>query len=1185
MPQEVVVRPKLSVILPFSDTGASVGACLASLDQAAPAVAFELIQAPQGAGPLGALAAGAGRAAGEWCLFVDPAVRFRPGWFEPLATALAGSVAAVQPRLVDRDGRLLDAGGIIGPTGDLTVFGAGWEFADAPPVRCGRQVDFASTKLLLVRRDALVAAGGLASGYASRRYAEADLGLRLRAAGFELRYEPRATVSLAVTEVAGVSGSDGESVDRDRNDFRRSWAALLAGLPAADGFDDARALRPRPETGPAHSVLFIDADAAGVELARRLSRAGVFVAGHFADPAQRRQWSAALAAAGVPVYGPEPLEEPRDPVVAARWRRAQNVALPGLLVRFPFVAAVVAAGALERSRPYLETFAPEARIVPLTPGRPGEAEAALAAVLDRPARDGRQGATLSGPPPQQGLVSVVIDAGNRRDAARATLDSVLRHSDRTVEILVVGDQTASDRTARYNEVLAAARGEFVVLLEDGARVPRRWLDGLLAPLADPRVAAAGPCCNGEAAGQGVPGAPKGSPSDFARWAEDWRRQNRGRTERLSHLAPFCLALRATDLRRAGGFDETFQSPAAAAADVTVRLLPGDRSLVLAREVVIRREPDQPAAWVPGADRARFQRRHGAPLGGEVPFLSACMIVKDEEERLPDCLVSLRGLVDEVLVVDTGSSDATREIARAAGCRVAETPWTDDFAAARNVSLDAAWGEWALVIDADERAVCEDVVGFRSFLAELQLDAVLLPHRSVLGDTKDSPVSEHDEARLYRRAVFRYEGKLHEQIVRLDGRRVEAGTTRRLWLSHEGYRPTVMVERAKRARNDRIARASYEEAAGNRWWPAYTAARSTDDVEDQIRFFSEAVEHLPAHQGYRVDTICGLARALLEAGRLSEALEEARRALDESPRSGLARYLTGACLNRLDRYDEAVEVLRSLAGEDEETDSEAIFRNAGIRQTKAPVELALAYAGIGDLAAMTATLRPVVERDPAGFPDWDIVVSVLRTADPDGWTDEVARLGRAVPRLVLAAARNLPASERFRLVETLAAVSEHLSAGAALFAALELIPHLDEQSTEAAWQRWLPRLDAVPSAARTLIARRLEPAAPAAALHVWESLGNEPGAAVGRSRCHAALGSLAAAIEALDDADLSGMLPADTLFVATLAVNAGDRETAAAVLGTLPPNPEGIAAADILNVAAAIGPDTVAAVRRHVLVGA
>ena len=64
-----------------------------------------------------------------------------------------------------------------------------------------------------------------------------------------------------------------------------------------------------------------------------------------------------------------------------------------------------------------------------------------------------------------------------------------------------------------------------------------------------------------------------------------------------------------------------------------------------------------------------------------------------------------------------------------------------------------------------------------------------------------------------------------------------------------------------------------------------------------------------------------------------------------------------------------------------------------------------------------------------------------------------------------------------------------------------------------------------------------------------------------------------------------MLPADTLFVATLAVNAGDRETAAAVLGTLPPNPEGIAAADILNVAAAIGPDTVAAVRRHVLVGA
>ena len=82
-------------------------------------------------------------------------------------------------------------------------------------------------------------------------------------------------------------------------------------------------------------------------------------------------------------------------------------------------------------------------------------------------------------------------------------------------------------------------------------------------------------------------------------------------------------------------------------------------------------------------------------------LSLCMIVKDEEANLPRCLASVKGLTDEICITDTGSGDRTPTIAQAAGAKVNFQMWSDDFSAARNVSLDQATGDWVLVLDADE----------------------------------------------------------------------------------------------------------------------------------------------------------------------------------------------------------------------------------------------------------------------------------------------------------------------------------------------------------------------------------------------------------------------------------------------------------------------------------------------------
>ncbi len=74
-------------------------------------------------------------------------------------------------------------------------------------------------------------------------------------------------------------------------------------------------------------------------------------------------------------------------------------------------------------------------------------------------------------------------------------------------------------------------------------------------------------------------------------------------------------------------------------------------------------------------------------------LSLCLIARDEEEMLPGCLASVAGVVDEVVVMDTGSKDDTLRIARERGARVAQVPWSDDFSASRNAALRPWTRSW------------------------------------------------------------------------------------------------------------------------------------------------------------------------------------------------------------------------------------------------------------------------------------------------------------------------------------------------------------------------------------------------------------------------------------------------------------------------------------------------------------
>lgn len=108
-----------------------------------------------------------------------------------------------------------------------------------------------------------------------------------------------------------------------------------------------------------------------------------------------------------------------------------------------------------------------------------------------------------------------------------------------------------------------------------------------------------------------------------------------------------------------------------------------------------------------------------------PTISACMIVKNEEEMLPRCLASINGFVDEIIIVDTGSDDHTVEIAKSFGARVYHHPWEHNFSKHRNQSLRYAVCDWILIMDADEEFFTEDIPLVKPALAGIEASVLYL----------------------------------------------------------------------------------------------------------------------------------------------------------------------------------------------------------------------------------------------------------------------------------------------------------------------------------------------------------------------------------------------------------------------------------------------------------------------------
>jgi tetratricopeptide (TPR) repeat protein len=297
-----------------------------------------------------------------------------------------------------------------------------------------------------------------------------------------------------------------------------------------------------------------------------------------------------------------------------------------------------------------------------------------------------------------------------------------------------------------------------------------------------------------------------------------------------------------------------------------------------------------------------------------PSCSAVLIVRDEEAVIEECLLSVRSLVDEVVVLDTGSRDRTRQLAANAGARVVESVWRDDFAAARNEALEHARGDWILSIDADERLVR----GSRPDLMPL-LAGEAVAHRVWLRIGPLFTPSRH--CRLFRNDPrIRFEGRIRESVLpairRMGG--VVADCDLRLDHRHDSA-----ARSAKHARDLRLLEQALEDDSNNvLYWTDLGRARAgLGDTAGALDAFHQALDRVRRTSGRRVTDSLPYSDTLeyMAAGdtRRRALLEEA---LARFPQNQLLTWRHAEMLVAERRFAEAEPILRGLAGTNVEGDA-------------------------------------------------------------------------------------------------------------------------------------------------------------------------------------------------------------------------------------------------------------------------
>ena len=299
-------------------------------------------------------------------------------------------------------------------------------------------------------------------------------------------------------------------------------------------------------------------------------------------------------------------------------------------------------------------------------------------------------------------------------------------------------------------------------------------------------------------------------------------------------------------------------------------------------------------------------------------ISVCYIVKNEEHNLPRSLDSLKDQVDEIVVVDTGSTDGTMEAAKSYGAKVLESPWNNDFSTPRNMALDNATGDWIIFLDADEYFTDETCKNVRSVIEQadkLGKNGLLINLVNIDVDKGNKVLDTTYILRMYRNVKeWRFVGRIHEELRKAGGGTIDKISlvpTNKLELYHTGYSTNVNADKAKRNLGLLLAELKLTDHPEKIYGYIAQCYNGLSDYENAEKYAIMDIdggrrETTFASSSYRI-LLSILAR---DPKRMDDRLKFIVRAINDFPETPEFYAEHAQCLAALGRYAEAIDEIET-----------------------------------------------------------------------------------------------------------------------------------------------------------------------------------------------------------------------------------------------------------------------------------
>lgn len=257
-------------------------------------------------------------------------------------------------------------------------------------------------------------------------------------------------------------------------------------------------------------------------------------------------------------------------------------------------------------------------------------------------------------------------------------------------------------------------------------------------------------------------------------------------------------------------------------------------------------------------------------------LSLCMIVKNEQENLPRCLDSVKDIVDEMIIVDTGSTDTTVEIANSYGAKIFYFPWNNSFSDARNYSLKFASCDWILLMDADDELEKADKQKVLELVKEDTADAYFFETVSYLGDAPGLEMMNNLNPRLIKnRKGYFFSNSIHEQIWSniLTVNPSAKILVKDIKVYHYGYLNKNIAAQNKRARNINLLMNELNNSP-NYGFTLFNLGNEFFAMSENLKaleFYEKSYQCFDTCQGYSSKLVFKLANCYVTLGRYEDAL--------------------------------------------------------------------------------------------------------------------------------------------------------------------------------------------------------------------------------------------------------------------------------------------------------------------------